>query len=54
VAPPVAFQTVVKAFRIDTRAYLAFQVDESAERLRQVLQKVRSDALAGKDRPPQR
>jgi hypothetical protein len=50
----VEFHYLVKAFRIDTRAYLVFQVDEGADRLRQVLQKVRSDALAGKQSPPQK
>jgi hypothetical protein len=48
------FHYLVKALRIDGRAYLVFQVDEGAERLRQVLQKVRSDALAEEQNPPQK
>ena len=36
---------VVKAATVGTRAYLLFQLDESAEQLRQVLQAARSDAL---------
>jgi hypothetical protein len=39
------FHYVVKAMNIGTRAYLVFQRDEGAERVRDVLQKVRSDAL---------
>ena len=39
------FHYRVKALRVDTRAYLVFQLDEGAERLCRVLQKIRSDAL---------
>jgi hypothetical protein len=39
------FHYLVKALIIDARAYLVFQQDDAAERLREVLQKVRSDAL---------
>src|SRR5829696_7009491 len=48
------FHYLVKALRLDTSAYLVFQIDEGAERLRRVLQKVRSDALAEEQSPPQR
>ncbi len=48
------FHYLVKALRIDKRAYLVFQIDEGAERLRQVLQKVRSDALTEAQKRPQR
>ena len=44
---------LVKALRVNTRTYLVFQVDEGAERLREVLQKVRADALAKEQKPPQ-
>jgi hypothetical protein len=47
------FHYLVKALRVNTRAYLVFQVDEGAERLRRVLQRVRSDALAEGRNPPQ-
>ena len=47
------FHYRVKALRVNTRAFLVFQLDEGAERLRQVLQKVRSDALAEAQNPPQ-
>jgi hypothetical protein len=47
------FHYRVKALRVNTRAYLVFHVDEGAERLRQVLQKVRSDALVEEQKPPQ-
>ena len=50
----VEFHSLVKALQIGTHAYLVFQVDEGAERLRQGLQKARSDALAGRERPPRR
>ena len=46
------FHFLVKAIRASTRTYLVFQVDEGAERLRQVLQKVREDALAKEQKPP--
>jgi hypothetical protein len=39
------FHYVVKAATVGTRAYLLFQLDESAEQLREVLQAARSDAL---------
>ena len=48
------FHYLVKALRVNMRAYLVFQVDEGAERLRRVLQKSRSDALAEEQNPPQR
>jgi hypothetical protein len=47
------FHYRVKALRINRRAYLVFQLDEGAERLRRVLQRVRSDALAEEQNPPQ-
>jgi hypothetical protein len=47
------FHYRVKALRVNTRGYLVFQIDEGAERLRQVLQKVRSEALA-EDQNPQK
>ena len=47
------FHYMVKAVTIGTRAFLVFQLDEAAERMREVLQKVRSDALA-QARPPKR
>jgi hypothetical protein len=47
------FHYRVKALRVKTRDYLVFQVDEGAERLREVLQKVRGDALREQS-PPQR
>jgi hypothetical protein len=47
------FHYRVKALRVDTRAYLVFQIDEGAERLRRVLQRVRSDALMEEQNPPQ-
>jgi hypothetical protein len=39
------FHYLVKAVTIGPRTYLVFQLDEAAERMRDVLQKVRSDAL---------
>lgn len=45
------FHYLVKALRLNMRAYLVFQIDEGAERLRRVLQKVRSDALAEEQKP---
>lgn len=48
------FHYLVKAVRVDIRTYLVFQVDEGAERLQRVLQKVRSDALAVEQSPPQK
>lgn len=40
------FHYLVKALTVQAQGYLVFQLDESAERMREVLQKVRSDALA--------
>jgi hypothetical protein len=40
------FHYLVKALNIQARPYLVIQLDESAERIRDVLQKVRGDALA--------
>lgn len=40
------FHYMVKALTMDQHAYLVFQLDEGAERMREVLQKLRSDALA--------
>ena len=48
------FHYLVKALTVHTRAYLVFQLDESAERMRDVLQKVRGDALASTRRPEPR
>ena len=45
------FHYMVKAVTSGARAYLVFQLDEAAERVREVLQKVRSDALAHAQRP---
>jgi hypothetical protein len=39
------FDYIVKAVRAGARSYLVFQPDEGAERLREVLQKVRDGAL---------
>ncbi len=39
------FHYLVKAVTVGARTYLLFQLDESAEQLRAVLQAVRSDAL---------
>ena len=46
------FHYLVKALRVNARTYLVFQVDDGAERLREVLQKARSDALAKEQSPP--
>ena len=46
------FHYLVKALRVQRRPYLVFQKDESVERMREVLQKVRSDALAEAQRRP--
>ena len=43
------FHYVVKALRVQGRAYLVFQRDPGAERVRDVLQKVRSEALGAQD-----
>lgn len=43
------FHYLIKAVNMQTRAYLVFQLDESAERIREVLQKVRGNALAVPD-----
>ena len=45
------FHYMVKAVTSGAGAYLVFQLDEAAERVREVLQKVRSDALAHAQRP---
>ena len=45
------FHYLVKALRVNTRLYLVFQLDEGAERIREVLQKVRADALAAAQNP---
>lgn len=46
------FHYLVKAVTLGERTYLVFQFDEAAERIREVLQKVRSDALdAARVRP---
>jgi len=44
------FHYLVKAANVGARTYLLFQVDESVDQLRAVLQAVRSDAL--KRQPP--
>lgn len=43
------FHYLVKALRVQERAYLVFQRDQGAERVRDVLQKVRSEALGAQD-----
>ena len=43
------FHYLVKALRVQGRAFLVFQRDQSAERMREVLQKVRTQALGGQD-----
>ena len=43
------FHYLVKALRVQGRAYLVFQRDQGAERVRDVLQKVRSEALGTHD-----
>ena len=43
------FHYLVKALRLQGRAYLVFQLDQGAERVREVLQKVRSEALGASD-----
>ena len=48
------FHYLVKALTEDGRAYLVFQLDEGAERVREVLQKVRGDALASPQKPENR
>ena len=48
------FHYLVKALTVHARAYLVFQLDESAERMRDMLQKVRGDALASTRRPEPR
>jgi hypothetical protein len=45
------FHYLVKAATVGARTYLLFQIDESVDQLRAVLQAVRSDAL--KKQPPQ-
>lgn len=39
------FHYTVRALTLGPSAYLVFQLDQAAERMREVLQKVRSDAL---------
>lgn len=39
------FHYMVRALIVGERAYLVFQLDQAAERMREVLQKVRSEAL---------
>ena len=39
------FHYIVKSLTLGFRKFLVFQLDESAERVREVLQKVRSEAL---------
>lgn len=48
------FHYLVKALNVGARSYLVFQLDDSAERMREVLQKVRADALAATQNPPPR
>jgi hypothetical protein len=50
----VEFHYLVKALRINNRAYLVFQIDEGAEKLRRVLQQSRSEKLANEQNPPQK
>ena len=45
------FHYLVKAVRVHGRAFLVFQRDESADRMRDVLQKVRSEALGVPEQP---
>ena len=45
------FHYLIKALTADGRAYLVFQLDEGAERLREVLQKVRAEALDAARKP---
>ena len=45
------FHYRVKALTLATRAYLVFQFDEGAEQVREILQKVRGDALASGRKP---
>ena len=45
------FHYLVKALTANQRAFLVFQLDEGAERVREVLQKVRADALATPRKP---
>lgn len=47
------FHYLVKAVNVGARSYLVFQLDESAERMRDILQKVRADALAASQNPSQ-
>ena len=47
------FHYLVKAVTVGARSFLVFQLDDSAERMRDVLQKVRADALAAAQRPRQ-
>lgn len=45
------FHYRVKAVRVGTRAFLVVQLDEGAEQVREILQKVRADALAAGQKP---
>ena len=45
------FHYRVKAVTVQARAYLVFQLDEGAEHLREILQRVRADALAAGQKP---
>jgi hypothetical protein len=45
------FHYRVKAVTAGSRAYLVFQIDEGAEQVREILQKVRADALAAAQKP---
>jgi hypothetical protein len=45
------FHYLVKAVTAGSRAYLVFQLDAGAEKVREILQKVRSDALAAARKP---
>ena len=45
------FHYLVKALIAGEGAYLVFQLDEGAERMRDILQKVRADALAAARKP---
>lgn len=48
------FHYLIKAVTTDQHAYLVFQLDEGAERMRDVLQQVRSNALATSRKPEDR
>jgi hypothetical protein len=48
------FHYRVKALRVGASAYMVLQIDDGADRLRELLQKVRNDALIAARNPPQR